>query len=158
MKYRITLFAAGSSLLLLFASGTPARAASLTLAEYRQQLRDFSAQIEDLSSHPEQAGHVASSIPDNVSVTSGSAERTVNYKNLKNDLAGFSGAGEDKRKILLEQLQSYIHSLEKEAAAYENSATDAAASRSRLDAILARREFRKVGGPSPWEILIEKIV
>ncbi|HYL92542.1 MAG TPA: DUF4129 domain-containing protein [Alphaproteobacteria bacterium] len=157
MKYRIALLAGYSLLVLGFVAGLPAPAASLTLAEYQQQLRDFSAQIDALGAHPEQAGQVATGIPDGVTVTAGGGEHPVNYKYLKNDLAIFSGADAEKQKALLEQLQRYIHSLEKEAQTYETEASDAAASRARLNTILARREFRSVGGPSAWEILANKI-
>lgn len=157
MKYRIALFARVLFFFLAFAAGLQAHAASLSLAEYRQQLHDFSAQIDALGSHPEQAGQVATGMPDSVTVTAAGSEYPVNYKYLKNDLAIFSGADAEKQKAMLEQLQRYIHSLEKEAQTYEIEATDAAASRAKLNAILARREFRNVGGPSPWAILMEKI-
>lgn len=130
----------------------------MSLDEYRRELRDLAQKIDSLPEHPEQAAAIETSLPDTIPVSTTSGDVSVNCHDLKNDLAAFSRAGEKKREALSSQLKNYVHSLEEQAGAYDQSNTDATAARGKLASILSRREFRQVNsGPSPLDILRMKI-
>lgn len=98
MKYgKITGIAVPIVLIVLFCAPL-ARAESIPISEYRQQLQDIVAKVESLESHPENAGTLVTSIPDQVSVTTSSGEIKVSYKTLKNSLATFIAADESERQ------------------------------------------------------------
>ena len=67
-------------LLILLCSIPKARAESLSVAAYQQQLQGIVAKVESLESQPENAGALVASIPDQVSVTTDSGEIKVSYK------------------------------------------------------------------------------
>jgi hypothetical protein len=136
----------------------PAAAAEsgLSLAEYRQQLSELTAKVDALADHPELAGKTATDLPDKVAVNTGSGQITVNYRNLKDDLATFSRVDAAKRSAALAQIQNYLSELSAEAEAYEQGANPAAAHHKLTD-ILARREFRNVQGSSPGDLLLDRI-
>jgi hypothetical protein len=136
---------------------TPARAATaMSLAEYRQQLRDLSSRVDELDTHPEDIAKVMSSIPDEVVVSTGVAETTVSYRDLKNDLSALSRARAEKRPAGLRQIRDYLQTLNSEAESYDHS-SDVSAAHRNLSDILARREFHKVRGPSARDLLLARI-
>ncbi|HEX3093127.1 MAG TPA: hypothetical protein VHW72_10925, partial [Candidatus Angelobacter sp.] len=94
-------------LLVLLCSIPKAWAESLSVAAYQQQLRDTVANVESLEDHPENAGTVVASIPDQVSVATSSGEIKVSYKVLKDSLAAFTSADESKHPALLRQARQY---------------------------------------------------
>lgn len=134
-----------------------AAASALSLAEYRQQLRELTANVDALADHPELAGKTVADLPDKVAVSTGQGQITVNYRNLKDDLAAFSRADAGKRSAALAQIQNYLRELNAEAEAYEQGVSPAAA-RQKLTDILARREFHKAQGPSPGDVILSKIL
>jgi hypothetical protein len=134
-----------------------ALAEPVSLTEYRRQLRDLAQQVQALKIHPEQAGKLLTSVPDQLTVSTGSGEVKVNYKNLKDDLAAFAQAGEDKRAPLLSKIENYLQSLDSAADSYERSPADLSSARSQLNQILSRREFSKVKGPSAKDALLARI-
>lgn len=134
-----------------------AAASALSLAEYRQQLRELTANVDALADHPELAGKTVADLPDKVAVSTGQGQITVNYRNLKDDLAAFSRADAGKRSAALAQIQNYLRELNAEAEAYEQGVSPAAA-RQKLTDILARREFHKAQGPSPVDVILSKIL
>src|SRR6185437_10815331 len=135
----------------------PAASASVSVDEYRQQLHNIEARIHSLDDHPEQAGKVIASIPDQVAVNTGSGEITVNYHPLKNDLTEFDKAERTAKPQRLEQIKSYILRLETEATAYSQTSEDLTSTRQELGQILSQSEFRKVHGPGVRETLLSKL-
>src|SRR6185437_13338008 len=110
-----------------------------------------------LDDHPEQAGDVIASIPDQVAVNTGSGEITVNYHPLKNDLTEFDKAERTTKPQRLEQIKSYILRLETEATAYSQTSEDLTSTRQELGQILSQSEFRKVHGPGVRATLLSKL-
>ena len=137
--------------------GVKAQAGNISLPEYRRQLSDLAQQIQLLKVHPEQAGKLLTAVPDQLTVTTSSGEVTVNYKNLKDDLAALAQAAEDKRKPLLGKIENYVQSLNSAVDSYERAPADLSSARSRLNQILSRREFSKVKGPSAKDALLARI-
>lgn len=141
----------------LLCSSAIARPASVTVAEYRQQLAELSKEIQSLSEHPEQTGTVEASIPESVSVKTSSGEITVRNQRLKNDLALLSKVGDEKQAALLDQITSYVQELEAQASAFEQSGSASSQATQKLNEILARKEFRKIHEPSLSEIIQARI-
>jgi len=141
--------------LLFFA--LPAQAASLSVAEYRQQLHDLAEKVESLEAHPEKAGEVESAVPDDVTVSAASGETIVSYRDLKNDLTVFSKAEPGKRAALFLQIKNYVQALSSETKAYDKSVTDPALAQAKLKSILSQREFRNVNVPNAKDLLLSKI-
>ncbi len=162
MKYHTARVSAtpavfGLAILGLLFFALPARATSLSVAEYRQQLHDLVEKVESLEAHPEQAGEVDSAIPDHVTVSTAAGETTVSYHDLKNDLTVFSKAEPEKRSVLLRQIKNYVQALSSEAEAYDKSRSDPALARDKLNSILSRHEFHNVSSPSVIDMLLSRI-
>jgi hypothetical protein len=157
MKYRRVASFACLLLLLLCSCVLAAYAESISITEYKQQLRDMAGKVDSLKTNPYQVGRLVAEIPDTVSVRTTSGEIKVNYKTLKDDLTAFSRADEEKRASLLEQFQNYVRALNAEAENFDQSRTDISTSRNRLNQILAQREFNKVKGPDAKEAFLARI-
>src|SRR5579884_775209 len=136
---------------------SPARAESLSLSEYRQQLHEIAEKVDALQSHPEGAKTVISTVPDHVAVKIDSGEVNVSYKSLRDDLTEFSNANEQRRGAILKSVQGYVRELNTAAGSYGKIGTDPAASKSKLGEILARREFKNVQGPTVKDTWLAKL-
>ncbi len=150
MKYRTMLVAI--SLLLM----AVAHAATLSLADYRQQLLDLTQKVESLQAHPEVAGRIAVELPEKVSVKVDKAEYSIDFANLKSSLGGFATASADKRPALLQQMKDYVQVLNQQADEFAKPSPDLESERAKLSAILAGREYAKVKGPNAWDRFLAK--
>lgn len=126
---------------LVLAASAAAETPSVSLEEYRQQLRQLSEKIDSLREHPEQTSAVVSSIPDSVTVVTGQKPITVSYRDLKDDLATIARADPKKRSAMLPRVQNYLQALNDEAGTQDRE-TDTQDARQKLAGILSRREFR----------------
>jgi len=156
MKYR-NLPSSAILLALLACCVRSAQAESISVAEYKRQLHDIAEKVNALKADPTQAGKLVTEIPDQVGVTTSSGEVSVNYKNLKDDLAAFSRADERKREAMLTTIQKYVQALNAAAETYEKPGADATVARSKLNEILSRHEFNKVKGPTAKDAFLAKI-
>lgn len=143
--------------LLLLCWASQAGAESVSVSEYRQQLQNIADKVDSLQSHPEAARELITTIPDQISVATSSGETTVNYKTLKDNLAVFAGADEQKRPGLLRGIQTYTQAMNAAAQKYETSSADLTAERSKLGEILSRNEFKKVQSPSAKDAFLARI-
>jgi hypothetical protein len=134
----------------------PVHAATLSPTEYRQQLHDFGARLDQLQDHPEQAAKLETDVPDHVSVSDGSSEYSVSYEWLRHQLKQFEHAETKSRSVFLQHIRDRLTSLERAAEGYEAQASPPS-DRQKLEQILARREFKKAHGPNWWDILWDKI-
>jgi hypothetical protein len=156
MKHRPIAGAVTILGVILLGFAQQARAESISPSEYQRQLRNISARVEELESHPEGAGNLVATIPDQVSVATSSGEITVNNKTLRDNIAALAAADAEKRPALLEQVRKYVAALN--AAAEESQKTaDMAPAHRQLDEILARSEFKKIQGPSAKDVLLARI-
>lgn len=128
---------------------------AIAMGDYRARLSEIASKADSLADHPEQASQVVSEIPDQLTVTTGTRNITVNFRDLKNDLAGFSSTETPQRQERLAQIRNYLGELQ--LAAGNVSPPDNAQERQKLNEILARREFHKVRGPGAREALLAKI-
>ena len=156
MKHRkITGVAAPIVLIVLFCAPLT-QAESISVAAYRQQLQGIVAGIDSLESHPEDAGALVASIPDQVSVTTSSGEVKVSHKALKDSLGAFAAADEKTRPGLLREIREYARAMSAAAGNYEKNAADTATAHRKLEEILSHREF-KAQGPSAKDALLARI-
>jgi hypothetical protein len=156
MNYRRTLLTAGLLLPMLLWGGA-VHADTVSVSEYRQQLRDLADKVDTLKDHPEDAGKIEADLPDHVSVAVGAGEYSIGYQSLKHELAAMTRADPQKQQALVQEIQDHIKYLSDEAAAYEGQLPDVEHARQQVKEILARREFAKVGGPSVLDLLLAKI-
>lgn len=134
-----------------------ATAESLSLSEYRQQVKDIANKVDALESHPETTGELVTSIPNQVSVTTHAGEITVNNKPLKDSLTTLAGAEEQKRPGILREIRTYTQATRNAAEEFDSNSNDLASERGRLNQILARHEFNKVKGPNAKDALTARI-
>ncbi len=156
MNYRRTCLTACLLLPVLF-WGRPVHAATVSVSEYRQQLRDLAQKVDSLKDHPERAGKIEVDLPDHVSVKVGAGEYSISYQSLKHELAGVTTADAQKKQALIQEIQDHLKYLADEAAAFEGQPPDVDHAREQVKEILARREFSKVGGPSALDLLLAKV-
>src|ERR1700686_375763 len=157
MKHRNILVTAILLVLISLCGSSWAQAESISISEYRQQLHSIATQVEALQSQPESAGELVAAIPDHVAVATSSGEIKVNYKTLKDNLAAFAGADEQKRPELFRQIQAYAQAMSAAAEGYEKHSADLSSTHRKLDEFLARHEFKKVRGPSAKDALLARL-
>lgn len=141
----------------LLCSAVIAESPSVTVAEYCRQLAGISDKVQSLAQHPEQAGAVEAGIPAAITIKTSSGEITVQNQHLKDDIAALSKINGEKQNALLQQITSYVQQLQDQAAAFEQTGPDTADATSKLNEILARKEFRNIRGPSLMEIIRAKV-
>lgn len=141
----------------LLSSAAIAQSSSVTVAEYRRQLAGISDKVQSLAQHPEQAGAVEAGIPAAITIKTSSGEITVQNQRLKDDLAALSKTSGEKQSALVQQITSYLQQLQEQAAAFEQSGPDTTDATSKLNEILARKEFRNVREPSLMEIIRARV-
>lgn len=134
-----------------------ARAGTLSIADYRQQLQQYSAGLEQIKTHPEQAQKLEAEIPDHVSVKADSSEYSLSYEWLKSGLKQLNQSNADARSAALTRLQQRLKNLDQEAQGYEKQQKEPQESRGSIQQILARHEFRKSHAPGFLEIWWQKL-
>ena len=134
-----------------------ARADTLSIADYRQQLQQYGARLEQIKTHPEQAQKLEAEIPDHVSVKAVSSDYSLSYEWLKSGLKQLNQSNADARSAALARLQQRLKNLDEEAQGYETQQKELQESRSRIQQILTRHEFRKSHSPGFLEIWWQKV-
>jgi Domain of unknown function (DUF4129) len=148
-----TLGSAGA--IILLGSMVSAQAATVSLNDYRSELATISQRLDSLQDHPEKAGAVTASIPDNMTVSTSAGEITVSFSDLKSDLIQLAKADSEKRSRLLPQIQEYVSALSRDAASFDR--LRGVEAHEKLAAILAQREFRNRQGPNPKDVALAKL-
>jgi len=105
-----------------------------------------------LGNHPSknQMGELRDSLPKRWSVTTSDGAYSISTQRLRNELTSLSAA----------DAKLWVDNLAKEVGSYSTTATTVAennAARTKLNAILARKEFAGVAPPSAWEILKQRV-
>lgn len=127
--------------------------ASLSPAEYQQQLEQLGSRVDQLSSNPESANAIAADLPDRVTVQDNGREYSLSYEWLKTELRQFPQQEDaNVRSVVQQRIQQRLQLLLDEARGYgvKPGMQD---SHSKIDEILSRREFRRSHAPgifSAW--------
>lgn len=149
MRCRTQLFTfiiLSSALLIPF--GTAESAASpdrdikqVSVPQYQQDLERIYGQLQRLPEHPDDAGSLRDSIPDEYQVGTSSFTFHIDNSDLKYNLDRYIDADEDRAEILPEielKLEAQIEGVKEFGRPPDTSA------RAKLDSILAGREYRNV--------------
>jgi len=131
--------------------------AALSIDAYRAQLEDWSRQLSALEQHPEQAQPLRATLPQKSLVSEGARSLEVSYDWLNTALVEFTAAKPERRPELLREMQSRLAAQRQQADLFRQPAAYPSSSQQKMGAILARREFRSVRGPSLWDQLKQRI-
>lgn len=135
-----------------------AHADTISTAEYRQQLQQYSARTDQLELHPEQAQEFEREVPDTVSVKGASTEYSISYNWLKNLLKQFEQAAVGARPSILSRIHQQLKTFDDQARGYEQAQAASRESHEKIREILARREFNKAHAPGLLEIWWQKLM
>lgn len=131
---------------------------NLTVEEFISQADGLIERVHSLSDNPTNARELRESLPDAVTVITDSREYTVSYAWLKNDLAELPSANPAKRSQLIKGIGSRLQHAEEEALMFTIATPVPDNASSKLAAILARREFRDVHGPTALDRLRDRLL
>jgi hypothetical protein len=144
--------------LLLVAAASPAlEIVALNTAQYADQLHTYENQIAELPTHPQNALALRDSLPDKLIVQSTRGKTTVDVTFLRDALNRYLTANAEARPNILAHARTRLEAMRTEAALYEQPDGADEATRKRLDEILSAREFDRLHGPTPVELLKERI-
>ncbi len=129
----------------------------LSIDEYRGELERCERELEKVAARPQAAVAFRDSLPPAWVVVVPAAKATVSTEFLRAGLTDYLRATASHKTGLLRQLRDRLTAMEEEAAGFQQPSPADAAMRSRLDRILAAREFRGLQGPSALEILKQQI-
>jgi len=141
---------AGVALFLIFVSGcgkaevgpgSEPSARSLTLDQYRQELSRVDHDLKELPEHPEGADELLRSIPETWQLETSSGNFRIDNQRLRERLESYSNQPQDRAELLPE-MELRVEAELEGANQFEHPADPGA--RSRLDQILAGREYRNV--------------
>lgn len=129
---------------------------TVTLPEYRTLLEHYYDRVKQLSVAPQSAGSLIQEIPEKLSVQTDRGTVVVQLKFLDDTLTHFMRVGPTSKPAIIEELTARLTAMRAEADRYEKAGGADGAMRARLDQILAAREFRRVRGPTEWELLKQR--
>jgi hypothetical protein len=130
---------------------------SLSLADYKVRLQDYSDQVQRVTQQPEYADDFYRVVPTGFQVQTESGPIHVPLDFLHKALESFLKASPQSKPTILTQLAERIKAMRVEADGFEQARPGDPATRERLDRILAAREFGRVHGPTELELLEERI-
>lgn len=158
-RTRILLLAAlaGSFCALAFGQPKADSASPLSLSEYTAEIGRWSSALQELRDHPEEAADLRSQLPTHWPVAAGGERIDVSTKWLQ---TGLDAVERDPNTAsrLGAQLLAHLRALRNGAEELSTSPEirDASA-RQKLQAILARREFSGVHGPTALDRLLNRV-
>ena len=125
--------------------GEPATGDELTVAAYRAELQQLSAASSQLELAGSVVPPVLEEVPPNWRIRVGQQVFDIPTEGLRGDIRTFQ---KERTPATATAVRSQIENLRLDLDGYEAAPPDDATSRASLNAILARREFRDVGGPT----------
>ena len=140
------------------AAGAQESPRPLSLAEYSTELQRVESQVRELSAQPDHAEMLRQELPESWSVEAGERKVSVRTDFLRNALAEFQKSPPERKRRLLDELQSRLAALREQAETFAQSGRADGAMRGRLQQILSAREFRFVRPPSLWEIWRDRLL
>src|SRR2546423_6712548 len=130
----------------------------LTTREFIEQTNSLIRQVRTFADAPAAAKNLGENLPGRIIVTDGSQEYSISYSWLKKDLSELPQASVAKRSQLLKQIQDRLQQTEDQAKNFAALAPLSLNASEKLTAILARREFRDVHGPTALENLRDRFL
>jgi hypothetical protein len=141
---------------LAWAGGT---APSLSLEQYRAELARWGERVADLSSSPQHCASMLRDLPEAWLVNTGQGQITASAQFLRGGLQDFQQATTPGQKHwLAQELGERLAAMRMAAAAYGAAAQVPSDAHRRLEQILSAREFARLRGPTPLELLWQRIL
>ncbi len=131
--------------------------APLSLSEYESRLQEYRAELQDVSSRPDFAVNLRRQVPAELDVQTSSGVVAVSMDFLHKGLDTYLVTDAKFRAEILTQLSDRLTALADEAANYDRAIASDASARKKLETILSSYEFRRVHGPTEWELLQQRI-
>jgi len=146
-----------AALFLLAGLGRAPGLPALTNAQYIEQLQSYENQVAELASDPQRAHAFRDSLPDTLTVQTARGEMASNLRFLRDALNRYLTATAQAKPNILANAVSRLKAMRAEAELYEQSSRADDATRKRLEQILSAREFERVRGPTPLDLLKERL-
>ncbi len=155
MKSQSTLTALALTLVICASLALQAQSADSSgsdLDAYQATLRRWSERVAAINGDPYAAQQLRAELPQVVVVITPEGGRLEARTNWLNDALGqIVTAKPENRAAIAEQIKARLQTMQEQAEEFRQ-ASSGAAERGRLQEILARREFRRVQGPSALEL------
>jgi Domain of unknown function (DUF4129) len=132
-----------------------AAANDLTVAEYRTELDQLLVATQQLDSSGREIPAVLRDLPPSWRIRTGQQDFDISTEVLRQDVRKFE---QENSLTSANAIRSRIQNLHKDLDSFEASPSDVSNSRERLAAILARREFRDVSGPTFLDRLAQRLL
>jgi hypothetical protein len=129
---------------------------SISFAEYKSRLQQYSAEIEEVTAHPGHATDFERDAPALLQVQTSVGDFTVSLEFLHKGLEKYVTVTGAAKPDILAQLATRIRAMRDEADAFEGAHAGDPAARARLNQILSAKEFGRVRGPTEIELLKER--
>jgi hypothetical protein len=130
----------------------------LSVSEYKQQLAQTRAQVAGLEANPESAPALEAGLPKSWKVqTAHGGEIQVSTDFARAGIESFLKAAPKEKNLRRKELEDSLLVLQTQAEAYNSAAPVDASLHPRLEQILKAREFRGLNGPSPLQLLWQRI-
>jgi hypothetical protein len=130
---------------------------ALTETQYIDQLERYENQINQLASEPQEAVGFRDSLPKTLTIQTTRGDAPVDLSFLRDALNRFLTATAAEKPNILVNAGARLKAMRAEASLYEQPDRTDDAMRKQLDHILSAREFDRVRGPSPLELLKQRI-
>lgn len=130
--------------------------AAVSVEQYQATLEEWSRQVGEIANDSSIAEKLRSSLPNNLRVHTERGDMETSTAWLNTALEKLQKTKPEKRGELIKKLQERLASSRQEAQAFLQPAPASAGSDEKLQAILQRREFRMVRGPSAWDEMVAK--
>jgi hypothetical protein len=151
---RLFCFAA---LFVLIGIGQMSGQTILTETQFTDQLERYENQINQLASKPEEAVGFRDSLSETFTIQTARGDVPVDLSFLRDALNQFLTATAAQKPNILANASARLKAMRAEAGLYEQAGRADDAIRKQLDQILNEREFDRVRGPSPLELLKQRI-
>jgi hypothetical protein len=129
--------------------------ADLSIAEYRAQLDQLLVSAQQLDSSGRSVPQNLLDLPQSWRIHTEEQDFTISAEGLRSDVHKFTQEGDFSSASAI---RSRIQSLRDDVDGFEKSPHDVSNSREHLTAILARREFRDVSGPTFFDRLVQRLL
>jgi hypothetical protein len=129
--------------------------ADLSIAEYRAQLDQLLVSAQQLDSSGRSVPQNLLDLPQSWRIHTEEQDFTISAEGLRTDVHKFTQEGDFSSASAI---RSRIQSLRDDVDGFEKSPHDVSNSREHLTAILARREFRDVSGPTFFDRLVQRLL
>ena len=146
-----------AALFLLAGLGRAPGLPALTNAQYIEQLQSYENQVAELASDPQKAHTFRDSLPETLTVQTARGEMASDLSFLRDALNRYLTATAQAKPNILANAVSRLKAMRAEAELYEQPSRADDATRKRLEQILSAREFERVHGPTPLDLLKERI-